>query len=137
MPAKVKKTVARVKVSKKPQKTALLSKGRLQAVLEKETISAEALGINPQQLVGNLLTAPVNVSTEITVPVNLPIADATGEPEVKVYKSFVHRPLVGHRTAFWFGVGFGFFVVGVLALLTWQVLRASVVEAVVVGLTEL
>ncbi|MBI4135661.1 hypothetical protein HY477_02920 [Candidatus Uhrbacteria bacterium] len=137
MPVKAKKTAARAKVSKKPRKKVLLSKSRLQAVLERETLGAEALGINPQQLVGNMLTAPRTGSVKTEVPTNLPIADAPAEPEIKVYKSFSQRPLVGHRTAFWFGVGFGFFVVGVLALLTWQVLRASVVEAVVVGLTEL
>ena len=46
----------------------------------------------------------------------------------------IHQPLVSHRTSFWLGVGFGIFVVGVLSLLVWQLVRVDFVEAVVIGL---
>ncbi len=46
------------------------------------------------------------------------------------------RPLVGARTSFWLGVGFGIFVIGVLGYLAVRLFQVALAEAVVVGLTQ-
>lgn len=101
-------------------------------------LKAEDLGISTDYLVGRAMTETASMVAPATVPENLPVVDFPVDSEVKVYTPLsIHRPLVGHRTSFWIGVGFGVFVVGVLAILTWQLTRVSVVEAVVSGLTGL
>lgn len=61
-----------------------------------------------------------------SVPTSIPLVQCS---------SFT-RPLVGARTSFWLGVGFGIFVIGVLGYLAVRLFQAELAEAVVAGLTQ-
>lgn len=86
------------------------------------------LGIAPGQIVRSVRS--FRAADE--PPQDLPVA-SNGAPTLSVPR-FINRPLTSPRASFWLGVGFGVLVVGSLALLTWELLKFEVVEAVVVGL---
>lgn len=88
------------------------------------------LGIAP----GQLVRAVRSFQAADEPPQNLPVAES-GDSDLRVPR-FIHRPLTSPRASFWLGVGFGVLIVGSLALLTWELLKFEVVEAVVVGLAR-
>lgn len=88
--------------------------------------SADSLGISGEHIVGREMTRGVGLVGE-----SLNTARSLRLNRKKI----LHQPLVSYRASFWIGVGFGALVVGILAILAWELLRVDTLEAIVVSLS--
>ena len=115
--------------STKTKKPAKRKKPAVAVKRKRAVLEVSSLGVAPEHVLEVIAQhdalVPAHPAPTLAPPLNLP-----GE------LALLSRPLVSSRTAFWLGVGFGMFVVGVLGALTWQFIRVEVVEAVVLGLTR-
>ena len=121
MPRKITKT----KKTAKQQVVGRVKKGRA-------PLDAGILGIAKEHVVTSCTASPGIRATAFSPA--LPVSVAM-QPLLAQCPAF-RRPLVGARTSFWLGVGFGIFVIGVLGYLAVRLFQAELAEAVVTGLTQ-
>ncbi len=94
-------------------------------------LEASVLGIAQEHVVGPCSAPKVWTPAFASVlPGAVPVSP------VFARSSNFKRPLVGARTSFWLGVGFGIFIVGVLGYLAVRLFQVELAEAVVTGLTK-